>query len=97
MTCKGKCSPYQAFKQAGMGRYGTGQKRCQVCEIFINWEGLWCPCCGCRLRGKPRNIKFKTALRRTNGQSELKNDGITNRKEIVSNGDGTFTVQEIQS
>ena len=34
-----------------------------ICEIFINWEGLWCPCCGYRLRTKPRNLKYKAKLR----------------------------------
>ena len=29
--------------------YATGQKHCQVCEIFLNWNRLWiCPCCGYR-------------------------------------------------
>jgi hypothetical protein len=46
-----------------MGRYANGQKRCQICEIFLKWEGLWCPCCGYRLRTKPRNLKYKAKLR----------------------------------
>ena len=25
--------------------------------------GLWCPCCGYRLRTKPRNLKYKAKLR----------------------------------
>ena len=45
------------------GRYATGQKRCQICEIFIKWDGLWCPCCGCRLRIGPRLFKDKAKLR----------------------------------
>jgi len=53
MTCKGIC----------VGRYASGQRRCQICEIFIKWEGLWCPCCGYRLRTKPRNLKYKAKLR----------------------------------
>jgi predicted amidophosphoribosyltransferase len=51
------------MKPVGMGRYSTGQKRCQVCEIFLKWEGLWCPCCGYRLRTRPRNLKYKAKLR----------------------------------
>jgi hypothetical protein len=47
----------------GTGRYASGQRRCQICEIFIKWEGLWCPCCGYRLRTKPRNLKYKAKLR----------------------------------
>jgi len=54
---------YKAQKPVGTGRYASGQRRCQICEIFIKWEGLWCPCCGYRLRTKPRNLKYKAKLR----------------------------------
>jgi hypothetical protein len=63
MTCKGRCLIYKAQKPIGAGRYAIGQKRCQVCEIFLKWDGLWCPCCGYRLRTKPRNLKYKAKLR----------------------------------
>lgn len=59
MTCKDICVRHRAQKPAGSGRYASGQKRCQVCEIFLKWDGLWCPCCGYRLRTKPRNSAFK--------------------------------------
>ena len=59
MTCKGTCTRYKAKKPVGVGRYADGQRRCQECELFINWAGLWCPCCGIRLRTKPRNLKYK--------------------------------------
>ncbi len=73
MTCKGICIRHKAQKPVGSGRYASGQKRCQICEIFIKWEGLWCPCCGYRLRTKPRNLKYKAKLRaRTRKQNELK-------------------------
>lgn len=65
MTCKGICIRHKAQKPIGIGRYSTGQKRCQVCELFIIWDGLWCPCCGYRLRTRPRNLKFKAKLRAT--------------------------------
>lgn len=48
-----------------MGRYASGQRRCQICEIYIKWEGLWCPCCGYRLRTKPRNVIYKQRLNET--------------------------------
>lgn len=63
MTCKGICVRYRAQKPVGTGRYVSGQKRCQICEIFMKWDGLWCPCCGYRLRTRPRNLKYKTKLR----------------------------------
>jgi hypothetical protein len=31
----------------------------------MRWNGLWCPCCGCRVRTKPRNSKFKQKLKIT--------------------------------
>jgi predicted amidophosphoribosyltransferase len=64
MVCKGICVRHKAMKPVGTGRYSTGQKRCQVCEIFIKWDELWCPCCGYRLRTRPRNSKYKTKLQR---------------------------------
>jgi hypothetical protein len=63
MTCKGICIRHKAQKPVGSGRYASGQKRCQICEIFIKWDGLWCPCCVYRLRTKPRNLKYKAKLR----------------------------------
>ncbi len=46
------------------GRYSTGQKRCQIFELFFKWDGLWCLCCRYRLRTKPRNLKYKAKLRK---------------------------------
>ena len=63
MTCKGICIRHKAQKLVGSGRYASGQKRCQICEIFIKWDGLWCPCCGYRLRTRPRNLEYKAKLR----------------------------------
>ena len=63
MTCKGICPRYKAQKPVGTGRYASGQRRCQICEIFIKWEGLWCPCCGYRLRTRPRKLAYKIKLR----------------------------------
>ena len=63
MTCKGICIRYKATKPAKGGRYSNGQRRCQMCEEFLDWEGLWCPCCGYRLRSHPRNKVYKAKLR----------------------------------
>ena len=65
MTCKGICSPHKASY-----RYATGNKRCQVCEIFIKWDGIFCPCCGYKLRIGPRSFKFKAKLRIKQKQKE---------------------------
>jgi hypothetical protein len=72
MVCRGICIRHKARKPVGSGRYVSGQKRCQICELFIEWAGLWCPCCGYRLRSKPRNLKYKTKLRaRTKDHGEV--------------------------
>lgn len=74
MACKGICIRHKAQKPVGLGRYAAGQKRCQVCEIFLNWIGLWCPCCGYRLRGTPRNFKYKNRLREQKMMNSVKKD-----------------------
>jgi len=68
MTCKGGCIKYKALKEynGNLGRYAIGQKRCSTCEIFVNWEGLHCPCCGCNLRTKPRNTSNRIHLQEVN-------------------------------
>jgi hypothetical protein len=63
MICKGICIRHKAHKPYCSSRYATGQKRCQICEIFIKWDALFCPCCGCRLRIGPRLFKHKAKLR----------------------------------
>ena len=64
MPRQGICHHHKASKPTnGGGRYVIGQKRCQTCAIYLNWKDLWCPCCGKRLRTKPRNKTFKLALR----------------------------------
>lgn len=68
MGCKGICIRYKSIKNPKKGRYSNGEKRCQICEIYIKWKGLWCPCCGYRLRTKPRNRVYKARLRKLQGK-----------------------------
>jgi len=48
-------------------RYASGQKRCTKCGVFLDYAGLYCPCCGFRLRihrrSSPRSIEPKDKLR----------------------------------
>ena len=71
MSCAGICIRYKAHKPTGIGRYAVGQKRCQKCEIFIDWTGLWCPCCRYRLRTTPKNAFYKAKLREQKGLEPL--------------------------
>jgi hypothetical protein len=71
MACKGICVRHRAPRPIGSGRYFSGQKRCQVCNIFILWKELWCPCCGSKLRTKSRNSSGKQTLTRIRTKHQL--------------------------
>jgi hypothetical protein len=87
MACKGICIRHKAQKPIGLGRYANGQKRCQICGLFLEWSGLWCPCCGYRLRGKPRNLKYKIKLRQGREKAE--------REEKVDRNDSEHLLVKI--
>jgi hypothetical protein len=59
MTCKGICINHEAVKRLRGYRYIEGQKRCQICCVFLIWDGAFCPCCGMRLRTRPRSSYYK--------------------------------------
>ena len=59
MVCKGVCNQYKAKWGIHQYRYASGQKRCNVCELFVNWNGSHCPCCGMRLRTRPKISKYR--------------------------------------
>ena len=63
MHCDSSCKKYKAKSNSlEGGRYEQGQKRCPQCELFIKWDGLWCPCYGRLLRTKPRGTRLKRRL-----------------------------------
>jgi hypothetical protein len=85
MVCKGVCIRHKASGPISYGRYVARQKRCQICEIFIIWDGIFCPCCGCRLRIGPRLFKDKAKLRIKEKQKEkLMQKALKNTSNIVS-------------
>ena len=96
MTCKGICIRHRAQRPASyFGRYATGQKRCQVCSIFMKWDGAWCPCCGCRVRTKPRNSKFKQKLkitRKVHNENKKKQHLLLfyRKKDVTTNSSSIF-------
>ncbi|NND87552.1 MAG: hypothetical protein HKM23_09610 [Nitrosopumilus sp.] len=63
MACKDICINYKAKKPKNSSRYLSGQKRCFKCSLFIIWKGLTCPCCGFKLRVKPRTAKYRKQFR----------------------------------
>lgn len=72
--CKGICTRHEAkvIGDASNTRYASGQKRCQNCEIYMNWNyGNNCPSCGCKLRTRPRQKKLKKMFKEI--ETEKKN------------------------
>lgn len=57
--CIGECRKYKATKPPQIGRYAAGQKRCNHCEVFLDYDGITCPCCNRQLRCLPRSRKGK--------------------------------------
>ena len=78
--CSGICKQYKVKKPKDpkVGRYESGQARCQICDIWIDHNGCvlkdgstatvdsvgwFCKCCNYRVRRKPRNLVYKERLR----------------------------------
>ena len=64
MPCKNVCGrpeyqrPGERRRSGGM-HYADGWKRCIPCRTMLRHDGLWCPCCGKRLRTRPRQARAK--------------------------------------
>lgn len=58
-----------------------------ICDCFVEVPEnvLWCFCCSYRLRAKPRNLKYKSAMENKPYEQDI------NKNQAVINGDGTFT------
>jgi len=61
-VCKGICVGYKALGYTGRHRYENGQKRCTVCEEFLKYLGIRCPCCSVKLRTTPRGNKARKEI-----------------------------------
>lgn len=62
-ACNEICENYRATRPSDGKRYGSGQKHCRSCSVFITWEGVFCPCCGKKLRVSPRHTGNREELR----------------------------------
>ncbi|MDH3764951.1 MAG: hypothetical protein OER82_03985 [Nitrosopumilus sp.] len=64
MTCREICQTIRGtYPGIGKGRYSSGQKRCQTCDLFIICGEVRCPCCNTMLRSRPRHRDDKKAFR----------------------------------
>lgn len=58
MSCKGICEKYKS-KNSWRHPKNPSKAYCTACELSTNWEGLFCPCCGYKLRRKTRQSEKK--------------------------------------
>ena len=62
LTCKGQCHLKYNTKKYIRGDKGS-YKRCTLCELYLKWDGIYCPCCGVRLKHSPSNNKSRQRYR----------------------------------
>ena len=62
MTCNDICHRYKTSKPVRGSSYSEGKKRCSHCDIFMEWDGVFCPCCRFQLRSSPRIRKYKERI-----------------------------------
>jgi len=55
-SCRGMCYEYKnlVVPRNGTYYYKWENARCSICVIYVKWDGIYCPCCGYRLRRRPR-------------------------------------------
>jgi rRNA maturation endonuclease Nob1 len=51
--CKNQCHLIDGARNQ-VGKSHPGNKKCIGCQIQFPYEGIFCPCCGGRMRAKPR-------------------------------------------
>lgn len=69
LECKQLCVNSKAPKPSdGRGRYEAGQRRCNTCGVFFDTATMHCPCCGTKLRTKPRSKAGKERLATINSR-----------------------------
>ena len=84
--CNGICEKFAVPKPHGMRRYESGQCRCQICDVWMDYrgchlrddspatrdseEGWFCNCCNYMIRRKSRNILYKTKMQAKNPSTE---------------------------
>jgi len=64
MVCQNQCKKFKAIRPMGGSRYGSGQKYCSHCGVFMEVNDCNCPCCHYKLKVSPSKGKFKPEPKR---------------------------------
>ena len=61
--CKGKCEDYKYSRKGrhGMPRLSADFARCRTCDVYLKWDGIYCPCCTVKVSrtARGRNAKIQ--------------------------------------
>lgn len=52
--CIGRCAKHKAARVATDSPYEMGLGRCKTCQIYMNVDCNFCPCCKNKLRFSPK-------------------------------------------
>ena len=69
MVCRNICERLKGKPSFEYNQYIDGKKYCRRCEIFLYYNGIFCPCCGMQLRRTPSNKSGKERLKKRNKKS----------------------------
>jgi hypothetical protein len=95
--CAGECKKYRAIKPTKIGRYAAGQKRCNYCQVFVDYEGLSCPCCNRQLRCLPRSRKGKEMYQEQVVKKRVNESNLGHTKDERGNQEDTPKIHITQA
>lgn len=83
----------RAVQRTNKSFYQQGSKRCSCCMVYLNWNGIRCPCCNATLRIHPKrrdsarllnNAKLKAHVQKSQAKQRATDslDTVT----LISNG-----------
>ncbi|HWP78708.1 MAG TPA: hypothetical protein VNL34_03550 [Candidatus Nitrosotenuis sp.] len=67
LICKGYCKTKYRYLLGEISLKYNGQKRCGVCDVYMRWDGVKCPCCRSVLHVRPRHSRAKNRYYETEG------------------------------
>jgi len=72
-ACKGFCIEYKNKVQPTNGNYYKkwNDCRCSICMIYLKWDGIYCPCCGYRVRRRPRGSEAVMKVQNQRGVKRI--------------------------
>jgi len=85
MSCKNRCVDFKTIKTVTGSPYLEGEKWCGVCCVFIEWEGIHCPCCTRKLRVNPRSKRSWSYVSLMRSRQSLNGDRLSRKEPPVEN------------